>query len=379
MITKGRTGCRSCLLVVCLCFLTACGRISQEDIGDPETGDAAVFREAETKEDSAMVGMESGESEEDGGEKEKGTRLLIVMDVSGSTGTATDAVESMMAATLALAEKAPGLLSVEYMGFHTEVIGPYSEMTEELLTRANAQTSVYAGFSGIDEWITAYGGESGEALAVIVFSDLFSSRNMQGERYRGMEEAQSEQDQIVTWLHGWQELIERDVLRICFVRYKSNCLYEEPSATLENRQTAEELRYGFQVMLEEDIGEQVFLDAEDIGIEEGIRDCLKVILRTMTGKKCRKWKDEGMMREGRQESITIEDNIWTLVIMEKVDGRICIGSGGRNEDVWENIGEEQCLYISDDFYLFAFWEESRTRLKIKVTNEESKLYSLQVK
>lgn len=375
MITKGRAGRGSCLLAVCLCFLTACG----SKTGQPETGDAPVFQGVEPDEESTVIEMESGESEEDGGEEEKGTRLLIVMDVSGSTDMAANAVESMMGATLAMAENAPGLLSVEYMGFHTKVIGPYSEMTKELLTRSNAETSVYAGFSGIDDWITAYSGEPGEALAVIIFSDLFSSRNMQGERYRGIEEAQSEQDQIVTWLHKWQELIEQDVLRICFVRYESNCLYEESSATLENRQTAEELRYGFQVVLEENIGEQVFLDTEDVGIGEGIRECLRMILRTITGKRCRKWKDEGIMRRGRQYSITIEDNIWTLVIMEKVAGRICIEAGGRNEDVWVDIEGEQCLYICDDFYLFAFWQENRTRLKIKVTDKEGKIYSLQVK
>lgn len=319
---KKLIACMMPAMAVILLLLVSCAVAEQEEESS-ETQDKPRKKFAEDTQET--------EGAEEGSGEEPERCLLVVMDTSGSASNADEAVTDMVRFTLWRIQSEESVGSIGYIGFDTSVKKYETDSREikdwqckGLSPSGRNETAVMPVFHYIDQWISTKMKENGEGekqLCVIVFSDLFTTRTADGEKYN-QETAREDQLAVAGYLDAWEKLIEKDILDLCFVTWESASAGEckektweyisgektdndkKESINAENVDTEsidaermseesidirdERFERGFQIVLDEDIGTQIFLK-ETIGHDEVMENC-KDILTAVTGKEDLEWK-----------------------------------------------------------------------------------------
>ncbi|MCI8529312.1 MAG: hypothetical protein HFH82_09210 [Lachnospiraceae bacterium] len=273
--------------------------------------------------------------------------LLVAIDNSGSMApTETVIQEAMKVIQELLVIEDTVFSSAEYLLFNGAEDRLLS-VNEISAIEYRGETSVCRSFSEINDWIEKQleiDGEAENAMGMIIFSDLFSSRTTDNLRY-DEQSAQEEQGAIDEMVGRWYELVKKGVLNVCLITWESMTEGENRDMTIDNDNMTE-FGKGFQVVAED--FQKYQLDFEHIEPEdrnlnlqqesELLGQCLEKVIRVVTGLDELKWKDRGEITKGDDGlRFKIEDSLQVFV-------RIDLAAKKGFENL---VGEDVSFQISD--------------------------------
>lgn len=248
-------------------------------------------------------------------------RLLVAIDTSGSMGALNIVIQEVLQVIFAFEELEPNELSVEYLLFNVDDTKEFSfsnepgmSMEEKIRTgqemvQYHGETSVYKGLEKVGEWVKEKNEQAGDVpIGLLVFSDLFSSRDKNGDPY-SWKMAENEQSLINTWSARWGNLTRKNSLNALFIYWESMTPGESIDKTLdhlkgENEDKNGDISTGYQVKLKGLEKSELLVDAirdrENINPkaeQEIVEASVCHILKVITEEKNIYWKDAGITQQ----------------------------------------------------------------------------------
>lgn len=246
-----------------------------------------------------------------------GMELLIAVDNSGSMkDTGMDEVIQFVSKQM---EHGKMVSTVEYLTFNAEQVD-YVEPNKVSTLKYTGQTSIYAGLEEVNHWVSnKIDEEKATNIGVIVFSDLFSSRDSKGKRYK-LESALQEQKKIAEWAEEWNTKVEKGKLKIRFISWESMCPGESREMKVEAMTSESQLKNGFQVVLGEtekyriDIAEMNKWDSDLTLEQKRIQFCSCEVIKLITGIDDLEWEKETLsVRDSSYKKIELPESYQLLL------------------------------------------------------------------
>lgn len=306
---RGRLYVAGCCMVGVL-LLTSCGETEEG------SGSAVGINDNITESTTESVPFSIKKDETEGASETIGTmeetQLLVAIDNSGSMGPSVKIIHDTTEMISALVKKELPTSAVEYMLFNADK-AEFVSADDLFPINYGGETSIYLGMEQINTWVeerVRENEEQGIRTALILFSDLYSSRTVERDHYTE-ETAQGEQEDIDTWTQNWKMWIEDGSLDVCVIQWESMAAEESSSRTLE--QDLDSYSTGFQVQLSslEDhilqLGD-VQLDKNNQNVQTEQRvvgDCLERVLEVITGVTGQTWGEEKWVAKWNDNRATI--------------------------------------------------------------------------
>lgn len=308
------------LCTVSVLLFTSCGEAEDDSrrMADADGNSAEVTSE------SIPFTIIKEETEGAGGAIETigETQLLVAIDKSGSMELSENIIKDTTEMISSLIKKELPTSAVEYMLFNADGC---EFVSADALFPINygGETSIYLGMEQINTWVEEHvrdNSERGIRTALILFSDLYSSRTKSNCCYEKIT-AEDEQNDIDTWTESWNVWIEEGSLDVCVIQWESMADGEDSSRTLEKE--LEPYSKGFQVELscpENNILQlgNVKLDRDHQNMQTERRvvgSCLERVLEVITGVSGQTWGDEKHIIKWDNNKVTFNtDKVCMLFI-----------------------------------------------------------------
>lgn len=307
--------------------------------------------------------------------------LLIAVDISGSMKQLDEVIDELLGFATQLAQNES--IQTDYLTFNTKV---NENMNYEDIVSVcyQGETSVYCGMNSINEWIEKEMQSSKNIrMGVIVLSDLFTSRDKDGKYYT-VEQAKEEQNILNNWAYGWNDLIKKGVLSVCFISWESLTEGEQKVNVLESSIESGNIKKGFQVELSD--LEDYMIDISDyMSQHDGAHQQLKQdmvsnyvcgIMKVLTGLDGLEWKKVGNTNKWQHSAdIEIQESYRVFIQVNMQEDNKQQGSEKEfcQVDFQEKVSEvggmnkNEFDLLLDDVSIKLYMAESTQKKRMKVT------------
>lgn len=278
-------------------ILTACTNSDENALASLSVGSEVIQEQRASIEEDAENGDLRDQEREDMIQE---IHLLVAIDCSGSMKPSDTVISEAIQTIVELIEKESIISSVDYLVFNAQK-AEFVSYEEVLTVQCEGETSIYKGIEQMNAWVEQEVQNNqlqGISTGMLLFSDLFSSRDKEGKCFT-LDTAEQEQKEISEWIGTWKNLIEQEILNVRFIQWESMAEGESSEMTLDSLNDNRNVQNGFQVQIDGMDRYRLFLgeirsDNMTSQLEQQVvSDCVCEVLKVITGLEDLEWREAG--------------------------------------------------------------------------------------
>ena len=245
--------------------------------------------------------------------KNADTKLLIVIDNSGSMKENLDFVENTVSLLKLLVYERGADADISYLLFNETTL--MTDTLDDIQIVSKNETCIMQGVEAADQWMTKEI-ECGNYVKVLFISDLFSSRYLESEsgvvKTYDINQAAAEQEEITAIEEKWAKWCNAKKASVLIWTWESFCNAEKAENTVSNlkENNKEEISAGYQVVFEPD--KNIVISSSAIDADEETIEFIKQTVcsfEILMGSSNANWKKQNyMINPGETRQLKVDED-----------------------------------------------------------------------